>query len=277
MISEIEFPIVIQLVFKYLNTELSIYDFIELEECKSLSMPFTKCLTKISSNKTIHYGKEKYIWAELSKWVREKMEMDKMNLVVYLATAYLEGDFTIHFLASLPEVPFSSSTLQRYFKELLPKIPKIEYMNKEYTGEDFSALLNEKLALQKSKAPVKGGIESSLKTVALKDKKGRFIGNKKRAKIAGKHFPNTYERAKYEADLLLVKHSSTQLIAERQGLARITIKNDFHNVLKNCNLGKYEKVCQQFEENKNVEFDENGKFMNAEEKYQKQKRCRNRK
>lgn len=277
MLSEIEFPIVIQLVFKYLNTELSIYDFIELEECKSLSMPFTKCLTKISSNKTIHYNGEKHLWSELSKKVREKMGLNKAYYFLGLAIVYLEGDYTLDFLASISEVKTSSSSLQRYFKELIPKVPKIEYQNKVYTGEEFSTLLNEKLALQKSKAPRKGGIESSIKTTFLKDDYNHFIGSIKNEKIAGIHFADTYERAKYSANLMKLRHSSTRLVGGLQGVSESTVRRDFHVVLKNSNPRMYQEVKAQLEENQNRTRDEQGKYLDAEEKYEKQKKCRNRK
>ena len=276
MLGEIEFPIVIQLVFKYLNTDISIYDFIELEECKNLSMPFTKCLTKISSNKTIHYNEKKYLWSELSKKVREKMEIDKMNLVGHLAIIYLDGDFTISFLASLPEVPFSSSSLQRHFKDLIPKIPKIEYSDKVYTGEEFGQLLNEKLKMQKSEAPRKGGIESSIKATFLKDESNHFIGSIKNEKIAGIHFPDIYERAKYEAQLMKIYNSSTWKVGEIQGFNHTTILRDFHVILQNSNPQLYREIKKQLEENQNRARDEKGQFLDTEEKYQKQKKCRNR-
>ncbi len=275
MLSKDEFESTIQIVFKYLNTNISIYEIDSLEECKNLSLPFTKCLSKISSNKIVQYNGQKYVWSEISKMVREKMVQDKTNLVGHLATIYLEGDHSIDFLVSLPQVPFSSSSLQRYFKELLPQVPSIVYQGKTYTGEEFMNLLNEKLALQKSKAPQKGGEKSSIKTIALKDEKGHFMGSEKREKIKGKYSCEKYDRAAYEADLLLMGHSSLRLVAEMLGTNKDAIWKDMHKVLKVCNPSKYKRVCTQFAKNQDMERDDIGKFINAEEKYQKQKKRNN--
>lgn len=275
MLSDAEFESTIQIVFKYLNTNISIYKIDDLEECKNLSLPFTKCLSKISSNKIVQYNGQKYVWSEISKMVREKMVQDKTNLVVYLATIYLEGDHSIDFLVSLPQVPFSSSSLQRYFKELLPQVPSIVYQGKTYTGEEFMNLLNAKLALQKSKAPQKGGEKSSIKTIALKDEKGHFMGSKKKTRIAGKYMPSLYDRSLYEAELMDARHSSTRLVGKIQGFSKETIRRDFHKVLKNCDPVAYVKVCEQLIENQNVDINDLGMFINAEEKYQKQKKRSN--
>lgn len=277
MLSDAEFESTIQIAFKYLNADISIYKIGDLEECKNLSLPFTKCLSKISSNKIVQYDGEKYVWSDISKKVREKMVQDKMNLVVYLATIYLNGDYSIDFLVSLPQVPFSSSSLQRYFKELLPQVPSVSYQGKTYTGAEFMNLLNEKLMLQKSRAPKKGGEKSSIKTVALKDEKGHFIGSEKREKIKEKYFCDTYDKVVYEADLLLMGHSSLRLVADMLGTNKDAIWKDIHGVLKDCNSSKYDKVCAQLRENQHMERDNLGMFINAEEKYQKQKKRSNKK
>ncbi len=274
MLSEIEFESTIQIVFKYLNTNISIYQIDSLEECRNLPLPFTKCLSKISSNKSVYYNNQRYVWREISKQVREKMEQDKMNLVIQLAMIYLEGDYSIEFLVSLPEVPFSSSSLQRYFKEVLPQAPNIFYKNKDYTGQEFSNLLNEKIGLQKSKAPQKGGIKSSIKSSFLKDEKGHFMGSEKKNKIANIHSIPLYDRAVYEAKLMELRHSSTRLIGDIQGFSKETIRRDFHKVLKNCDESAYNKVCAQLRENQNLDRNDFGLFINAEEKYQKQKKAR---
>lgn len=275
MLSKDEFEATLQIVFKYLNTDISIYAIDSLEECRNLPLPFTKCLSKISSNKTIDYQGKKFLWSEISKQVREKMRQDKINFVVELALIYLKGDYTLSFLTSLPEVPFSSSSLQRYFKEFLSQVPSVCYQDKLYTGIEFQNLLNEKLKSQKKSAQQKGGERSAIKTVALKDEKGHFIGSERKKRIAGKHSVDLYERALYEAELMDYRHSSTRLIGNIQGFHKETIRRDFHIVLKNCDKNAYDKVYEQLRENEFVETNELGMFINAEEKYQKQKKRRN--
>lgn len=275
MLSGAEFEFTIQIVFKYLNTDISIYEIDSLEECKGLSIPFVKCLSKISPNKTVYYHGVGYLWSTLSKQVREKMLQDKIEIVVGLAISYLEGDYTIDFLASLPEVPFSSSSLQRYFKELLPNVSYIRYQNKKYSGKDFCLLLHEKLKVQRSKAPQKGGEKSAIKTTAIKDKFGHFMGSEKKKKIVGKHAVELYDRALYETELMDYRHSSTRLIGNIQGFSKETIRRDFHTVLQNCDKNAYNKVCEQLRENQLVDTNDLGMFINAEEKYQKQKKRRN--
>lgn len=275
MLSEVEFESTIQLVFKYLNTNISIYEIDSLEECKNLTVSFTKSLSKISCNKTIHYQGEKFLWSDLLKQVREKMTQDKIEFVVQLAIMYLEGDYTIDFLASLPEVSFSSSSLQRYFSELIPRVPYIMYQNEQYTGKDFSLILKEKLKMQKREAPKRAGEKSAIKTTAIKDEYGHFMGSERNKRIAGKHTVGLYDRAVYEAKLMEYRHSSTRLIGNIQGFNKETIRRDFHTVLKNCDKGAYDKVCEQLRENKYVETNDLGMFINAEEKYQKQKKRRN--
>lgn len=272
MQSGIEFPIVIQLVFKYLNTNISIYDFLELEECKNLSIPFTKCLPKISSNKTIQYNGKKYLWSELSKKVREKMETDKLDEVIKLAIVYLDSLYSINDLAKLKNTRFSSSSIQRYFKNLIPKASKIMYHGVSYTGEEFSKILNEKMLQQKQMAASHGGQASAICTKAIRDDKGRFQGSEALEMIDESYSIERYKRSLLEAKSLLIKHSSTRMVETRVGSSRQTILNDINTVLKDIHPDIYEKCRMQIEENKSVDKNEKCHFLNAEVKYQKQKK-----
>jgi len=70
MLTEIELQSVIQLVFKYLNTNLSINEIEKLAKDANLSLPFVSCLGKISENKTIIWEEKRYLWKDLNRDVR---------------------------------------------------------------------------------------------------------------------------------------------------------------------------------------------------------------
>lgn len=271
MLTEIELQNVIQLSFKYLNDNLSIDDIDELGKEKGLELPFSKYLGKISENKTIVWENNKYLWKEINQKVRGKIRAEKIQKVLKLAILYLDSDLSMADLLKLEEGTFSSSSLQRYFNELIPEIPIVNYQGKEYTGAEFKSLLQKKMAEKKQAAPQKGGISSSIKTSALKDSNGRFIGSKKKDKIAGKYSGEVYERAIEEANLFRLNHSSTRLVAKRQDLSKETIRRDFHKVLKDSNPTLYQQLIPQLKENKDVAIDDSGRYIDAEEKYRRKK------
>jgi len=271
MLTEIELQSVIQLVFKYLNTNLSINEIEKLAKDANLSLPFVSCLGKISENKTIIWEEKRYLWKDLNREVRDKIRQDKISTVLNLAFIYLDTDLTITDLSKLEDVSYSSSSIQRYFNELIPQIPCVVYHEQKYTGVEFGNLLNKKMAEKKQNAPQKGGISSSIKASPLKDSKGRFIGSRKNERIAGKYSNEVYNRALEEAKLFQVNHSSTRLVAKKEGVSKETIRRDFHQVLKESNYPEYEKILPQLEENKNVAIDKDGRYIDAEEKHRRQK------
>lgn len=264
MMGEIEQNILVQLVFRYLNTNISIKELETLEVTKKLGDTFVHSLTKISSGKTILWEGQKYFWKDIVKDVRKKILKERERMVLSLALIYMTYDVTIDFLASLDEVPFSASSLQRYFDKLIPTIFSIEYDGKTYTGKDFADLLHNKTMERKRMAAIKGGQNSALKTEAVKDKNGKFMGSKKRD--ASEYLSEVYEESLELRETSFIASSSIPLMGNGFEKSEEHTIRYFNKVLKEIVPVFYDTIYDQpFETD--IELDENEQHIDAEKKY----------
>lgn len=94
----------------------------------------------------------------------EKEEKIKLVVETYLS----EPNMTIERVSSKTEIP--SSSVQRYLKD--PSLSKL------LTAEEL-AELKSRITKNRAEGRRKGGINSFLNNVPIKDKDGKFIGNKK--------------------------------------------------------------------------------------------------
>lgn len=106
--------------------------------------------------------------AELSKLERHNRDtLKRLNILNSVKLYLVDNRQYINEIAEILSI--SSSSVQRYLNDEL-----IE----EELGNEVKTEIKEKLIQMKKNGNIKGGINYSRNNIALKDKKGKFIGSK---------------------------------------------------------------------------------------------------